>query len=306
MSQRAAVPGTSDRATSRARFVAVEPGFNIRRPALAPCAFLAERDAAFDATATSAVIPLDSSATLGTAGPATTPLLLACYLRIRPGDVLRTRPHATGEIHVALLGSGATTKGDDRIAWQQGDVFLLPGGIAPTIHVAGGEAPAVLYTVSDEPALRFLGAAPPLPGEAPVEATLWQAHVVRAELDGLRARELSPDTPGRAVNLSSGRTASLATCLPSMTMTYNAIPPGGRQRPHRHNAAALVLVLEPGGCCSTIDGTIIPWSGHAVLLTPAGAVHDHANEPDDPWALALIAQDGGLHYQAGTMDFAFA
>jgi gentisate 1,2-dioxygenase len=306
MSEQAAVPGTSDRATSRARFVPVEEGFNIRRPALAPRAFLAERDLAFDTAGPSAAIPLDSSAALGTPQPATTPLLLASYLRIRPGEVLRTRPYATGEIHVALQGAGATTKADDRIPWQQGDVFLLPGGIAPTIHVAGGAEPAVLYSVCDEPALRFLGAAPPRAGEAAVEATLWQVNVVRAELEELRARELLADAPGRAVNLSSARMASLATCLPSMTMTYNAIPPGDRQRPHRHNAAALVLVLEQGGSCSTINDTIIPWSRHAVLLTPAGAVHDHANGPDDPWALALIAQDGGLHYHARTMGFAFA
>lgn len=306
MSTRAAVPSTSTQAASRAHFVSVEQGFNIHRPALAPHAFVAERDAAFDLAGPSAQILLDSSATLDTPHPATTPLLLASYLRVRPGDVLRTRPHATGEIYVALHGAGVTTKGDDQITWREGDVFLLPGGLVPTIHTAGGNQPSVLYTVTDEPALRFLGAAPPGPGDAAVDATLWSADVMRAELDVLRARELPPDAPGRAVNLSSARMAGLATCLPSMTLTCNAIPPGDRQRPHRHNAAALVLVLDPGECRSAIDGAIIPWSRHTVLLTPAGAVHDHANERGGSWALALIAQDGGLHYHARTMGFAFA
>lgn len=291
---------------ARARFVPLERGFNIHRTQLVPRAFLSERDAAFDMAASTATIPLDSSGTLGVPFPATTPFLLAAYLRLRAGEALRTHPWATGEAYVALAGSGTTSKGNDRIAWREGDVFLLPGGRAPTIHAADPANPAVLYAVSDEPALRFLGAGPPGPGEAPAEAVLWPAAAVRAELDALRARELPADAPGRAVNLSSEAMDVLATCLPSMTLTFNAIPPGDRQRPHRHNAAALVLVLEAGGCRSGIGGHAFTWSRHAVLLTPAGAMHDHENDPASPWALALIAQDGGLHYHARTMGFSFA
>jgi gentisate 1,2-dioxygenase len=99
---------------------------------------------------------------------------------------------------------------------------------------------------------------------------------------------------------------ALKTCLPSMTLTFNLVPPGGRQRPHRHDAAALVLVLRQGRCHSVIGDQRLDWSDHAVILTPAAEIHSHENAEEGPWALALIVQDGGLHYHARTMGFSFA
>lgn len=288
---------------ARARFHSVEDGFNIQRPPLSADAFLAERDRAFDPATPTSAIALDRSAPLGLPFAATTPLLLAQYLRVRAGEVLETRPRATGEVYVALRGMGTTRKAGEAVAWGEGDVFCLPGGDAPTIH-AGEDG--VLYVVSDEPALRFAGASAPRPGEAAIEAVHYPGTLVQEHLAALQSRALPPDAPGRAINLSSPAMERLKTCLPSMTLTYNLIAPGERQRPHRHNAAALVLVLEPGACWSTIGGRDLAWSRHAVVLTPAGDVHGHENGPEGPWALALIAQDGGLHYHARTMGFAFA
>jgi gentisate 1,2-dioxygenase len=113
--------------------------------------------------------------------------------------------------------------------------------------------------------------------------------------------------------MASARTERLGTCLPAMTLTLNAVRPDEAQRPHRHNAAALVLALREGRCASTIGGATFPWTPHVTLLTPAGVEHDHRNEPktdgvvgDDDIALALIVQDGGLHYYGRTMGFSFA
>jgi gentisate 1,2-dioxygenase len=97
-----------------------------------------------------------------------------------------------------------------------------------------------------------------------------------------------------------------------MTLTLNAVRPGEAQRPHRHNAAALVLALHEASCASTIDGRTFPWTRYVTLLTPAGAAHDHRNAQtvgavtDDDIALSLIVQDGGLYYYGRTMGFAFA
>ena len=60
--------------TSRARYVPVEKGFNIKRPPVEPQAFVAEKERAFAADMPTGLIPLDLSATLGTDYPATTPL----------------------------------------------------------------------------------------------------------------------------------------------------------------------------------------------------------------------------------------
>ena len=49
--------------------------------------------------------------------------------------------------------------------------------------------------------------------------------------------------------MASERTERLGTCLPAMTLTLNAVRPGKAQRPHRHNAAAIVLALTRGALC---------------------------------------------------------
>lgn len=289
---------------ARARFFSVEEGFNIRRPRLEPRQFIAERDAAFRPDAPTAEIPLDCSAAPGLAQPATSPLLLASYLRINAGETLGVSRVASGEIHVVLQGAGETRKGGDRVRWCQGDVFCLPGGAAPAEHAA--DDTAVLYHVCDAPALTFLGAGAPGPGRAAIEAVHYPRALLEDQLALLARRQLPPDAPGRALNLSSAAMDRLKTCLPSMTLTYNLVPPGDAQRPHRHNATALVLVQRPGRCHSVISGQRFDWRENAVILTPATEVHSHANDADADWALALIVQDGGLYYHARTMGFAFA
>jgi gentisate 1,2-dioxygenase len=98
-----------------------------------------------------------------------------------------------------------------------------------------------------------------------------------------------------------------------MTLTLNAVRPGEAQRPHRHNAAAIVLALREAKCASTIGGKTFPWTQHVTLLTPAGAEHEHRNAAEgggevseSDIALVLIVQDGGLYYYGRTMGFAFA
>jgi hypothetical protein len=77
--------------SNRARFASVEDGFNIQRPPLEPRAFDAERDRALDPSTPSGAILLDMRDTLMTLYPATTPLLLAKFLRIRAGEEIRVR-----------------------------------------------------------------------------------------------------------------------------------------------------------------------------------------------------------------------
>ncbi len=127
---------------------------------------------------------------------------------------------------------------------------------------------------------------------------------------------MTPDTPGRALFMASARTERLGTCLPAMTLTLNAVRPGEAQRPHRHNAAALVLSLHEARLRRRRSAARpFPWTQHVTLLTPAGAAHDHRNalkperrrrDGDDDIALSLIVQDGGLHYYGRTMGFGFA
>jgi len=293
----------------RARFVPVEQGFNIKRPALEPQAFTAEMTRAFAADAPTGLVPLDLSASLGTNYPATTPFMLARYVRVRKGERLDYSFAASGEMWTVLSGRGELRRGDEALPWREKDMLALPGGIASSWHA---HEDSVLWVATDEPTLAFEGVRPEVPARAPIEATHYRADDIDRELRTLYDRKLEPDTPGRALFMATERTEKLGTCLPSLTLTLNAVRPGESQRLHRHNAAAIVLALNEARCASTIGGKTFPWTQYVTLLTPAGVEHDHRNGKasdavtDNDIALALIVQDGGLYYYGRTMGFAFA
>lgn len=286
-----------------ARFISVEDGFNIARPALAPRHFDAERDRALDPATPGGWIALESGAALPTATPATSPLLLAKYGRIRAGAALRDRLAASAEIYCVIQGSGRTVRADATLEWAAGDIFCLPGGVDTVHESLAGDC--VLFAVTDEPLLAFAGLAPSAADRAPIQAVHYPAAAIEAELAALCGRTLGPDTPGRALFLTSAAMERQRTCTPALTLTLNAVLPGEAQPPHRHNAAAIVFVTRGGPCASTIGGVALPWTRNSVLLTPPNAVHSHANTGDAP-AVALIVQDGGLHYHCRTMGFEFA
>ena len=294
----------------RARYVPVENGFNIKRPPIEPKAFVADMTRAFASETATGLIPLDMSETLGTAYAATTPFMLARYARVRKGDTLACTFAASGEMWAVLRGRGTLVRGGETLAWGENDMFALPGGVASAWQA---EEDAVLWVTTDEPTLAFEGVRPEVGARAPIAATHYRANDIAGELRTLYNRPMTPDTPGRALFMATERTETLGTCLPSMTLTLNAVRPGESQRPHRHNAAAIVLALREAKCASTIGGKTFPWTQYVTLLTPAGAEHDHRNVleakakvPDADIALALIVQDGGLYYYGRTMGFAFA
>lgn len=296
--------------SDRARFVPVENGFNIKRPPIEPQAFVDETNRAFIRGGPTGFIALDLSKTLGTAYAATTPFLLTRYLRINAGETVENTFDASGELWAVLSGSGSLRRGGETIEWAAGDLLALPGGVATT-WISQGDS--VLWVTTDEPALSFAHVRPELGCRASIQSTHFRASDIAEELKSLYRRKMEPNTPGRAIFMATAGTETLGTCLPSLTLTLNAVRPGEFQRAHRHNAAAVVLVLRESKCGSTIGGQKFPWTRHVTLLTPAGEPHDHRNAleidddaiTDEDFALSLIVQDGGLHYYARTMGFAF-
>jgi gentisate 1,2-dioxygenase len=293
----------------RARYVPVERGFNIKRSPLEPTAFVAEVTRAFAADTRTGFISLDQSQTLDTPYPATSPFMLARYARIRQGERLVCVLAASGEIWTVLRGNGRLMRGPETLEWSETDILALPGG-AQSVWEADEDS--VLWVATDEPTLAFAGLRPEAPERAPIRTTHYRARDIARELRVLYERPMTPDTAGRALFMATDKTETLGTCLPSMTLTLNAVRPGEAQRPHRHNAAAIVLALREAQCASRIGGTRFPWTRHVTLLTPAGVEHDHCNRAkangivrEHDIALALIVQDGGLHYYGRTMGFAF-
>ncbi len=288
--------------TERARYYASADGFNIKRPPVPAHVFLAERDRALDAGSPTGLWPCDLGATLDLPYPATTPLILARYARIRAGETLTTRLAASGEIHHAIAGGGETSCGGDRVAWEAGDTVVLPGGLAVT-HRAGARD-AVLWIVTDEPALAFARARPPAPGEAAVEIAHYPGDEVRRQLEAIHRLPPEKTTTGKAVTLSQRRLDGDRTCLPALTLAMNSLAPGESQRAHRHNAVAVTLIVQGQGCHSVIAGQPVAWPPWATMITPPGDSHSHHNEGGE-LALFFIVQDGGLHYHLRTMDFRY-
>lgn len=288
-------------AAGRARFFNSGNAFNVKLPKVPATRFLAEPQAALSAGKTG-YIACDQSTAIGSAFPATTPLMLARYATVAPGGRLAADFAATGAIWYVIRGAGRMTVDPETIAFGAGDVILSPGGVSTTL--AATDAGAVLWVVTNEPQLAFDGLRPAARGVAPVDLVHYPAAEIAVQLQKVVEATQNDTTSGIALIFSSDRQEASRNILPTLTLSLNTVPPGEQQRPHRHNSAAITLILKGDHCHSMVGGERCDWSDFATLVTPATEPHSHHNDSAER-AMFLIVQDGGLHYHARTMGFAF-
>lgn len=291
----------ADAAEARARFFNSGNAFNVKLPRVPARRFVDEVDQAL-ASGKTGFFACDQSAAIGSAFPATTPLMLARYATIAPGDTLSTDFRATGAIWYAIRGSGSVDVGGEHFDFGPGDVFLTPGGPSTRLKATAGGA--VLWVVTNEPQLAFDSLRPAEPAEAPIEPVHYPAGEIAAQLEKVVAASQNATTSGIALIFSSDRQEAARNIMPTLTLSLNTVPPGEQQRPHRHNSAAITLILKGDRCHSMVGGERCDWSPFATLVTPATEPHSHHNDGAER-AMFLIVQDGGLHYHARTMGFAF-
>lgn len=289
--QRAEAPRSA--AAARARFFNSGNAFNIKLPPVPPADFAAVLEQAAAPGAATGLYACDQSAALGCAFPATTPLMLARYARIRAGEALGLDLAATGLILHVLRGHGEAAE----FAWGPGDIFLLPAGAAP-LRAAED---ALLWIVTDEPLLALGGARPAPAALAPVH---YPAAEIERQLAILAGTTANAGTSGLAVIFSSDMLEAARNITPVLTLSLNTLPPGEAQPAHRHNSAAVTLILRGEDCHSMVGGRRCSWRAGTTLVTPPGEAHSHHNGGTTQ-ARFLIVQDGGLHYHARTMGFAF-
>ena len=289
-------------AESRARFFNPGNAFDIQLPAVPDHIFTAEPRQALSATTPTGLIPCDLSGLMACSFPATSPLMLARYARIRSGESLPTAFVASGVICYVIQGNGSSTGVSGNIRWGEGDVFLLPGGESFT-HAA--ESDAVLWIVTNEPQLAFEALRPPADGNAPTDLVHYKRDEIARQLKMLQDIGRDEATAGTAVLFSSDRQEANRNILPTLTLAMNALPPRTSQRAHRHNAAALMLLIHDQGCYSLMDGKRKDWSQWATTVTPPARVHSHTNDGDQQ-AQFLVVQDGGIFYHMRAMGFSFA
>ena len=112
----------------------------------------------------SRVIPFDLSKHMDIAdGPATSPNLMASFVRVNEGESVKTKATATSQAFYVIRGQGSTfSEEHGTMEWSDGDMLVLPvtpGDVTHTCTKAamGG---AALYWIHDQPLLDYLGVAP--------------------------------------------------------------------------------------------------------------------------------------------------
>jgi gentisate 1,2-dioxygenase len=289
-------------AEARGRFFNTGNAFNIVNPPVPDHAFVEEPRRALDEATPTGLIACDLSGVLGCSFPATSPLVLARYARIRAGETLGTDFAASGTIAYVIAGIGVSVCGGEEFAWRPGDVFVLPGGV-PAKHTALDTA--VLWLVTNEPQLAFENLRAPAPGTAPTDVVHYRADEIDRQIALLYEVGRNQTTAGSALIFSAERQEATRNILPTLTAAMNSLPAGFAQPPHRHNSVAVSLIIRGEGCYSVIDGRRKNWSPWATAITPPVSVHSHHNEGSEQ-ARFLIIQDGGIYYHARAMGFEFA
>ena len=299
--QRAESPASA--AQARAVYFNTGNAFNQKQTEVPDQSFIDEPARALHPDSPTGLIDCDRSQELGTAYPATTPLVLVRYARIRAGESLRTDFVASGVVVYVIVGSGTTACGKEQISWQPGDVFVLPGN-ETHLHSAGADD-AVLWIVTNEPQLAFEHLRAPAQGDAPTELVHFPAREIERQVELIYKVGRGNDIAGSALIFSSTLQEASRSVLPTLLVAMNSLPPGGSQRSHRHNSMAVSLVIEGEQCHSMVDGRRKDWARWVTTVTPPTVAHSHYNG-GKKWAKFLIIQDGGIYNYTRALGFEFA
>lgn len=258
----------------------------------------------------SRVIPLALSDLLGCDYPATSPGLLANFVRIIHGEKIKTNANATSQLFYVIRGNGRSVVGDLIIPWNTGDMFVLPAH-SDVVHYA--DTDSAFYYVHDEPLLTYLGANAAIQR---FEPTLFTTEASYAHLQ----KAIDSDTKDRnrlSVLLGNAVFPQTRTITHVLWAMFGVLPAGGVQPPHRHQSVALDFAVECQPGCYTLigkeldaQGNIIDpiradWAPSSVFVTPPGYWHSHHNE-SGVQAHVIPIQDAALHTYLRTLDIQFA
>ncbi|MEH7272961.1 cupin [Neobacillus vireti] len=257
------------------------------------------------------IISLDLSNELRTNYPATSPSLLAHFIRINAGDSIDTQPNATSELYYIISGAGSTEVNGQTISWKKGDFLTLPAG-SVSLHTAAEDS--TIYYILDTPLLTYLGAKAT---EARFKPTLYTAEQTEAKLDEVAN---APDAHLKnriSILLNNQNFAQTLTITQVLWAMYGIVPVGASQAPHSHKSVALdfVAYAAPGTYTlvgdkvdpftkQIIDPIRIEWVTGKAFVTPPGLWHSHHNESGEP-AFIIPIQDAGLQTYLRTLDIQF-
>lgn len=287
-------------AEARSRYFNSGNAFNIKLPPV-PGMIFTDEPARAMAMAETGFILCDQSDKMECGFPATTPLMLARYAVVKQGDTLNTTLTNTASIWYVIKGAARLAVGDERAVLGKGDVFLLPGGVASAITA---DEDSVFWAVGNDPQLTFDASLPVQGAGAAVEFVHYPAGEITHQLDVVYSSNTNAGTSGHALIFSAEKSEAARNITPTMTLSLNTLKPKSTQPPHKHNSAAITLVVAGDPAYSMVGDAQCDWSPWATLVTPPAAKHSHHNDGMTR-AEFLIVQDGGFYYHARTMGFEF-
>lgn len=257
------------------------------------------------------IITLDLSKELRTEYPATSPSLLANFIRIKAGESVSTQPNATSELYYIISGAGRSEVNGATIQWKKGDFITLPSG-SVSHHTA--QEDSTIYYILDTPLLDYLGVKAT---EARFKPTIFTAEQAKAKLDEVAN---APDAHFKnriSILMNNQKFDQTLTITHVLWAMYGIVPVGSNQAPHSHKSVALdfVAYAAPGTYTlvgdkvdpvtkQIIDPIKIEWETGKSFVTPPGLWHSHHNESGEP-AFIIPIQDAGLQTYLRTLDIQF-
>lgn len=273
----------------------------------------------YDKYTTSDIIELNICKELGVNYSATSPNLLANFIKIIPNNELLTRiDEATSHMFYVIKGSGYSVIKTNLISWNTGDLFVVPyiKG-CDFIHHCSDNEDSVLYWVNDSPLLNYLGVKPNITKFLP---THFIGDKLKHEVELLKTESIKHHRNRCGMLLGISETENTTKTLThTLWSLLNLLPANTSQKPHKHNSVALDLctyakndndIYTLMGPELDKDGKTIKnpervnWSSGGAFITPPGWWHSHHNESnEDAWVLPI--QDAGLHTNMQTLDIQF-
>ncbi len=257
------------------------------------------------------IIPMDMSEGLQTAYPATTPNLMASFMRICAGESLQSETKASSEMFYVISGSGSSQTEWGTTRWKKGDLFVIPTTEQDVIHSAIDDA--AIYWVTDSPVLKYMGV---VPTEQQFSPVLFTHEQIQERLMIERNAEDALSRNRIGILLSNPACPLTKTLTHTLWSLYNILPAGATQLPHRHNSVALDFCVSAGENTYTLIGEKVDENGHiidpvradwttgAAFITPPGWWHSHHNESGKD-AIVLPIQDAGLVTYMQVLDIQF-
>jgi len=260
------------------------------------------------------VIPFDLRGYIKVEYPATSPNLMASFIRIVKDEKISTDASATSQAFYIIRGVGSSVSEFGEVTWSEGDLYVVPACTASITHSASQDS--AIYWVTDEPLLQYLGVKPNGPK---FNLTLFKRERMLAEVERIKHQPGAEHRNRLGILLGNRITEdSTKTLSHTLWSLLNMLPAHDAQRPHRHNSVALDLCVSAAssgvytlmGPELDSDGWVknpikCDWKPGAVFVTPPGWWHSHHNETGEPaWVLPM--QDAGLYTYQRTLDIRFS